>query len=165
MKKSLFFIIPILCLLLFIGIVVVYCIYRFSEAKSIVSVINQNASAARDSMQVRYFKNGTSRTNFLADQYVGELHRIDTSTCPKTFQLSWLTYVQACELQAQQNPRAVTGANLGLMAVGAITHSSAFETLGTRGIERELDASLATTHAWQRVEKVALEYDVRMVYQ
>jgi hypothetical protein len=165
MKKPLLIIVPTFCLLLFIGSVAVYYICRISEAKNIVNVINQNAGAVRDSMEIRYFKNGTSRTNFLAGQYVGELHKIDTSTCPKKFQLSWLTYVQACELQAQQNPRSVTGVNLGLMAVGAITRSSALETLGTRGIEREMDASLATTHAWQRVERVSLEYDVRMIYQ
>jgi hypothetical protein len=137
MKKLLLIIVPILCLVLFIGSVTVNYIYRISEAKNIVNVINQNASAAKDSMQIRYFKNGISHTNFLADQYVGELHKIDTSACPKSFQLSWLTYEQACELQAQQNPRGVTRANLGLMAIGAITRSSSLETLGTSGIERE----------------------------
>jgi hypothetical protein len=157
MKKSFLpiLIVSILLFLFLIGGFFASYIYKAVESQSIVNVINQSASAAQNSMQI-----SRKYRRFLGSKYVGELHKIDTSACPKKFQLVWLNYVHAWELQAQQTPGTrLAEAYLG--AVGVITHSTSFEKIGTRGIE----TADATTLAWQNVETVALEYDVRMKYQ
>ncbi|HEY1719105.1 MAG TPA: hypothetical protein VGH42_12530 [Verrucomicrobiae bacterium] len=157
----------IICLLLVGGVIVFAAIkgaVAQSRTQSIIDVINQNANAAKHSVQILTYKNGMSRTNFLASQYVAQLHKIDTSACPKKFQLAWLNYVQTWEVEAQQTP-SMARANALAAAIGTVTHSSSLETVGTTGIERQINANDAITHAWQNVEMVALEYDVRIKYQ
>ncbi|HEY5043040.1 MAG TPA: hypothetical protein VIK53_13670 [Verrucomicrobiae bacterium] len=162
MNKTLRFVLGLVGLAFVLFLIGGYVSYshKVAESQSVVNVINQGANAARHSTQIRYLVTGKSLTNFLASQYIGELQKIDTSACPKKFQLAWLNYVQAWEAQAQQTPGR-RFAEAYLEAVGVMTHSSSLEKVGTRGIE----VADATTRAWQNVEMVALEYDVRMKYQ
>jgi hypothetical protein len=127
---------------------------------SIINVIDRNAYAARHSTQIIPLITGAYRTNFLANQYIAELQKIDTSACPKEFQLTWLNYVHACESEAEQTPGTrLREASLG--AIGIMTRSDTLEKIGTRRNEVEN----ATTLAWQNVETVALKYNVRVQYQ
>jgi hypothetical protein len=139
MNKTLRFVLGLVGLAFILLLIVGYVSYshKVAEAQSIVNLINQNANAAKHSNQILTYRNGISRTNFLTSQYVGELHKIDTSACPKKFQLTWLNYVQAWEVEAQQTP-SMARANALAAAIGTVTHSSSLETVGTTGIQRQI---------------------------
>ena len=140
------------------GIFAVFA-YKAAEAFSIVNVLNQNAKAVGDSMQIRGLGR-RSVTNFNTGQYVIKLHKIDTSPCPKKFQLAWLDYVHAWEQEAQQTPGRMLGEAYFTM-LGVATRSSSLGNVGAKPIE----AANELERTRQQLERVALEYNVRIIRQ
>jgi hypothetical protein len=143
-----------IALLVFVWLpVVAYLYYSDAESKAIIAVINQNAQNARDCTTVF-----GKRRDFNTRKFVNKVQGIDTSACPKKFQLTWLDYVHCWERQGEQTPGMVLSeAYLGL--IGVATRSSSLSKLTTKPIE----TADALENSWQNVETVALEYNVRIV--
>jgi hypothetical protein len=136
-----------------------YTAYKKYEAGAIVSVINQNGQAVGDCTVFVRFRRKLER-RFKTPKFVNELRNIDTSACPKRFQLAWLDYVQAWEREGEITPDR----NLVdfLFGVGGVyTKSSRMAGMAAEPFE----VRDALTQSWQKVERIALEYDVRVVYQ
>ena len=146
----------VICVVL--SVVALFFVYKGAVAQSIVNVLNRNARAARACVQTSTLGTRNKR-KFNTREYVNELHRIDASRCPKKFQLAWLDYVQAWEREGEQTPGVVLG-ELYLGMVGVATKSSSLEKMAVRPIE----ARDALERAWDALERVALEYDVRVVH-
>jgi hypothetical protein len=133
-----------------------FLLFKYSETQSILSVINQRNDAIRNAT-LRVLRNGeVVKTPLNQRRYLNGLYNIDTSHCPKKFQLAWLDYVQACE-----RTRMMQGEMMFDAVVSLTTSSPAFIVKGISssekiGNDREL--------AWQNLERVALEYDVRFIH-
>lgn len=135
-----------------------FCFFKAFEILSITSVLNQRNDAFRNA-KLRVRRNGEiTEARFVnSRQYLNELYKIDTSHCPKKFQLAWLDYVQAGERDGRAKERVITD-----FAVAAVTYQifslrDAVSTTEKSIDEREL--------AEQNLERVALEYDVRVVHK
>ena len=146
-------ILAVAAILIFFGVARAY---KGAQTRSVVTVLDQNAQAALAAQQIRTIGRH-SVTNFNAQQFVTELSRIDSSRCPKKFQLAWLDYVQACERAAEQTPSAMFG-EAYLSVLGVVSRSSSLANLGARPLE----AAEALQRTWQQVERAALEYNVRI---
>lgn len=130
--------------------------YHGAQTRAVATVLNQNNQAASAAQQIRTF-GSHSTTNFNAHQFVTELSRIDSSGCPKRFQLVWLDYVQAWERAADQTPSTMLG-EAYLSMLGVVSRSSSLANVGAR----PLQAAEALQRTWQQLERVALEYNVRI---
>lgn len=81
-------------------------------------------------------------------RYSAALRKIDTSHCPKDFQLAWLDYVQVWECFADYG---LPGMALDLVLLKQLDGSQ---------LERR-SRSRDTKEAWNKVERIALYYGVR----
>jgi hypothetical protein len=131
-----------------------------ARAETIIAVLNANGTALNDCFEVRTFRGIPKKTKFLPRRYVNKIHQIDPSHTPKRFQLAWLDYVQAWERISDQTPGMVLGETYVAM-IGVYTHSSRLTDVAARPIE----AADALEMARQKLERVALEYDVRIIHQ
>ena len=154
-------------LYVFIAVVVVvgvamiggYWAIRLYESNTVMAVLGQNIQAAKSCLEVRPL-GGRTRKIFNTRQYVNELHKIDPSHTPKKFQLAWLDYVQAWEREAEQTNGTMLGeAYIGML--GVVSRSSRLASVAAKPIE----TANALERAQQNLERVALEYDVRIIHK
>jgi len=134
--------------------------YKFYESQTILTVINQHQQAVKDcTVHVRPGHPKPQRI-FQTKTFVNELHNVDTSACPKRFQMAWLDYVQAWERKGEVTPD--TALVDFLYGVGGVyAKSSKMADMAAEPHE----AKNAVEQSWQRVERVAWEYDVQVLFQ
>jgi hypothetical protein len=136
----------------------IFLFYRQAETKSVLNVLNQRNDAVLNSMRIVRRNGVETRTRFnINRRYVNELYKIDTSHCPKKFQLAWLDYVQACE-RAQKIPGRV------IADIAVVAATGSFVPV-LNEIPKTVNTNDELLMAWQSLERVALEYDVRIIHQ
>ena len=127
--------------------------FKYCEAQSIVNVLDQRNDIIRDA-SMRILRNGeVVKIPLNQKRYLNGLHNIDTSHCPKKFQLAWLDYVHSCELSRKDQDEMIFDG-----VVSFIEHSPG-------PILSRVSSSVKMTNdkevAWQNLERVALEFNVR----
>jgi hypothetical protein len=130
---------------------------RSAESKSIINVLNKNSQLVKALTQSPAH-GSMPQKKFNVRQYINELTQIDTAFCPKKFELAWLDYVQA--LERASDKRMILGEVIVGM-IGVATKSHSLEPM----LAKPLEARDEVERAWQNVERVALEYDVRIIHQ
>jgi hypothetical protein len=131
--------------------------FRFAESRSIINVLNKHSQLVKALTQGPADKT-MPQGKFDAHKYLNELTQIDTSFCPKKFEAAWLEYIQATERASDQNllrDEVVVG------MIGVATKSRTLDPL----LARPPEARDEVERAWQNVERVALEYNVRIIHQ
>jgi hypothetical protein len=131
--------------------------FRFAESKSIINVLNKHAQLLKALTQGPADRT-TLGKKFDTHKYLNELTQIDTSFCPKKFESAWLEYIQATQQTSDQNP---IHNELIAEMIGVASKSHPSGPVPTKPLEPKDEAE----RAWQNVERVALEYDVRIIHQ
>lgn len=133
--------------------------FRFAESKSIINVLNKHAQLLKALTQNS--AGGTPpQKKFDTHKYLNELTQIDTSFCPKKFESAWLGYIQAAQHVSDKNPIR-DELIVEMIGVANKSHSHSLETVPTNPSEPKDEVE----RAWQNVERLALEYDVRIIHQ
>jgi hypothetical protein len=146
----------LICVLAILG----YLFYSHQRTQNIIKVYDQRGQSARDSTVINQFRvHGeiVNKRSFNFPKFVDKIQNIDTSHCPKRFQMAWLEYVQACQRVAKEKP----GSDTMLYLLGIITRTHTFDNLPEKDRETGDDMEKAT----QLVDRVATEYNVRIVYK
>jgi hypothetical protein len=134
-----------------------FLFYKSEETKSILVVLNQRIEAAENSKLMVYRNGVVAKTRFNLRRYVDGLHRINTLHCPKKFQLAWLDYVQACERLEKMPGRMIADLFIG------IATRSPFSLI--KDVPKTEESGDELLLAEQNLERVALEYDVRIIHK
>jgi hypothetical protein len=130
---------------------------RSVESKSIINVLNKHSQLVQ-SLSQRPADKTMSQRKFDAHKYIDGLTQMDMSFCPKRFEAAWLGYVQATERAFDQ--RTIRSEFvMGMM--GVATKSPSSPPLPAKPPEARGEVE----SAWQNVERVALDYDVRIIHQ
>jgi hypothetical protein len=131
--------------------------FRHAESKSIINILNTHSQLVKALTQDPAEKTAPPR-NFNAHKYINELIQMDRAFCPLKFEKAWLGYIQATERAANQN---VLRTDEILAMIGVATKSPSHAPLTPMPPEARDEVE----KAWQNVERVALEYDVRIIHQ
>ena len=161
MNKLLIRKIALFALLILVG----YLYYSYTQTQHILGVYNQKNQEATDCLMVKdtgiLIKGGHGETlkkkSFNLPKFVSVIQNINTSSCPKKFQLAWLDYVQACQRASEQTPNA----DMLLYFFGIITRTHTFDNLPSKPIQAGDELEKAS----QALDRVALEYNVRTTYK
>jgi hypothetical protein len=130
---------------------------RSAESKSIINVLNKHSQLVKSLTQRPADKTMPQR-KFDAHQYINGLTQMDLSFCPKRFEAAWLGYVQATERAFDQR---TIRSELVMGMVGVAAKSPSSTPLPAKPPEARDEVE----SAWQNVERVALDYDVRIIHQ
>ena len=98
------------------------------------------------------------RKQFNVHKYINGLTQIDTAFCPKKFEQAWLDYIQATTRASDQNP--IRG-EFVMGMIGVATKSPSLEPTTAKPPEAKDEVE----RAWQNIERIALEYNVRIIHQ
>lgn len=128
---------------------------RSAESKSIINVLNKHSQLVKSLTQGPADKTMPQR-KFDAHKYINGLTQMDMSFCPRRFEAAWLGYVQATERAFDQ--RTIRG-ELVVGMMGVATKSPSSPPAQPPEARDEVES------AWQNVERVALDYDVRIIHQ
>jgi hypothetical protein len=144
-------------ILIFFLILVTFLLFKFIELNSVLNVLNQGASAAKDSTQITHMIGGETKTILDVSRYANEIYKIDSSHCPKKFQLAWLNYVQAYRRVEQSKGIIFTDCVIGL----ATRSSMPLVKDATKPIKVHDELVIA----YQSLKRVALKYGVRITHK
>jgi hypothetical protein len=135
-----------------------YFALMVARSESIINVYNQKVQSAKDcTIEIKNLRAGTVvRRRFNWVKFVGEIQQINASACPKKFRLAWLDFVQACQRESEQRPNS----DLFLWLFGVATKRHTFDSLPMKPIEAADELEKAS----QALDRVATEYNVRIIY-
>ncbi len=135
------------------AIMTAYYAHRNAQARYITNVLNQGSQTVEALTQTP-----SARMQFSPHKCSVALSMIDTSSCPEKFQVAWLDYVQALN-QAPDKNEILFDFVIG--TIGVARKSAAW----SKWINKAPDAKNDVVKAWQNLERIALDYDVRIVHQ
>ena len=174
----------LIALAVFVGILVfgagILLEVRIVSTNAIIAVFNKRAETAKVCWQPLLARNGRPLTKrgkpmkiFNAHLFDNRINSIDVSACPKRFQLAWLDYVHAVDVEVERRKEASGDMASDLVDIGeaAIAYETGHPLLTLKALAKPIERSEASAAAMKQtgynledanynLKRVAIEYGV-----